>query len=39
MRNAINNTKYFKTFYGEQVIGIDSRCFETGFVNIFVFEE
>ena len=39
IRNAINNTKYFKTFYGEQVIGIDSRCFETGFVNIFVFEE
>ena len=39
MRNAKENKKYFKTFIGEGVIGIDSRCFETEFVNIFVFED
>ena len=39
MRNCKNNVNYFKTYFGERVIGIDYRCFETGFVNIFVFEE
>ena len=39
MRNCKNNVNYFKTYFGERVIGIDSRCFETGFVNIFVFED
>lgn len=39
IRKCQDNTKYFKTFIGDGVIGIDSRCFETGFVNIFVFEE
>lgn len=39
MRNSKKHIKYFETFISERVIGIDSRCFETGFVNIFVFEE
>lgn len=39
MRNAKNNSNYFETFYGERVIGIDTRCFETGFVNILIIEE
>lgn len=39
MRNCRDFANYFKTFIGDRVIGIDSRCFETNFVNIFVFEE
>lgn len=39
IRKCKENIKYFKTFTSESVIGIDSRCFETGFVNIFTFEE
>ena len=39
MRNCKNYLEYFKTFIDDKVIGIDSRCFETGFVNIFVFED
>ena len=39
MRYSKNNIEYFNTFYGERIIGIDSRCFDTGFVNIFIFED
>lgn len=39
IRNCKTNLDYFKTFIGSGVIGIDSRCFETGFVNVFTFEE
>lgn len=39
IRKCRENIKYFKTFVGSGIIGIDSRCFETGFVNIFTFEE
>ena len=39
MKQCLKNGKYFRTFYGEQVIGIDSRCFETGFVNILIIEQ
>ena len=39
MRNCVNYKKYFETFIGDNIIGVDSRCFETGFVNIFVIEE
>ena len=31
--------EYFETFIGDGVVGIDSRCFETGFVNIYKIEE
>jgi hypothetical protein len=39
MKNSKKYSTYFRTFLSETVVGVDSRCFETGFVNIFVFEE
>ncbi|MCR4562597.1 MAG: metallophosphoesterase [Bacilli bacterium] len=38
-RKPKENIRYFQTFYGEGVIGLDARSFDTGLVNVFAFEE
>lgn len=38
-RKCKDNLNYFKTFTSDKIIGLDTRCFETGMVNILVIDE